>query len=397
MSISKEITISVDFITLSRSDFASIKPIIKESLKEKNIKTGLIAGGSHLLKRFGRSIDRVLKEFKIDEVVSFLGENDDDEQDFAKAYSCAVNEFVRVLSQRNPDLIFIVGDRWELLAASTAATMLRIPIAHHSGGDITQGSSDNQTRYVLSTLSHLHYVALAEHAERLKIMGEEAWRIKVTGEPALTQIYDILKSPINVRKRLGLKNNSKFILATFHPTSYDEMAFEEQIEIYKRLLSNLDFPIVLTAPNPDQGSATFYEILKNISSNNEHIRFFEHLGAELYYSAMSEASLMIGNSSSGLWEAPSFKLPVVNIGRRQDARVRANNVIDVELNVDHIMEAVNRGMSLEFRNSLAKCTNPYVNPDTNSLIINNLLLAPSKERLLFKKFIDPIITVHHYK
>ena len=137
--------------------------------------------------------------------------------------------------------------------------------------------------------------------------------------------------------------------------------------------------------------------MKKFAEESENIKFFEHLGADCYYSVMQKATLMIGNSSSGIWEAPSFKLPVVNIGSRQDARVRAINVLDAELKKDSIMSSIQRALSQEFRASLVNCTNPYVNEQTNSLIVDDLLIGRSKEKLLFKKYVDPLLTAKYYK
>lgn len=376
---------------MSRSDYASIRPIIRESLKTNAIATGVLVGGSHLLKQFGESLSNIASEFTIDDTLPFMGENDDTPFDFAKAYANAVTQCVTLFSKRNPDKIFIVGDRWELLAVATAATILRIPIAHHSGGDITQGSADNQTRYAVSALSHLHFVALAEHKERLLLLGEEAWRVFVSGEPALTQIFSVMNSPVNIKQYFKLDETfNDFILATFHPTTYDSLSFNEQALFYNEVLSRLNLPILLTAPNPDPGTSTFYDRLKAFAYNNPRICFVENMGTQAYYSAMMQARLMVGNSSSGIWEAPSFKLPVVNIGKRQEDRTRAKNVIDVDLQIEAVMQAVNQALSQSFCDSLHDCENPYVLSNTNSIIIEGLLQPYSKQALLSKRFEDPL-------
>ncbi len=383
--------LKVDFITLSRSDYASIRPVIRESLNNKAITTGVLVGGSHLVKQFGTTLNHIANEFTIDDTISFMGDNDDTSLDFAASYARAVTQCVCVLSKRNPDRIFIVGDRWELLAVATAASMLRIPIAHHSGGDITQGSADNQTRYAVSALSHLHFVALPEHQERLLVLGEEAWRVQVSGEPALTEIFDVKRSPVNIKQHFGLDDSfNRYILATFHPTTYDSLSFAEQAVFYNEILSRLPLPVLLTAPNPDPGTSTFFDILKRFALNHPRIYFVENMGSKLYYSAMMNARMMIGNSSSGLWEAPSFQLPVVNIGNRQEGRIRSKNVIDAELKLEPVMQAVSQALDHYFYSSLKDCDNPYVLPNTNALIIQGLLQPFSKQALLSKRFEDPL-------
>lgn len=391
MSFPEKTPLKIDFITLSRSDYASICPVMRQSLKTNAIATGILVGGSHLLKQFGTTLADIASEFTIDDTIHFMDDNDDTPHDFAKAYAKAVTQCVTIFSKRNPDKIFIVGDRWEMLAVATAASMLRIPIAHHSGGDITQGSADNQTRYAVSALSHLHFVALPEHKERLLSLGEESWRVFISGEPALTQIFSVKQSPLDLKQHFRLSNTfNDFILATFHPTSYDSLSFSEQATFYNEVLNRLKLPILLTAPNPDPGTSTFYERLKAFAHNNPRVFFVENMGSEAYYSAMMQARLMIGNSSSGLWEAPSFKLPVVNIGKRQEGRVRPKNVIDTDLEINAVIQAVNQALSQRFLSLLNDCENPYVLPNTNAIIIEGLLQYSSKQVLLSKRFDDPL-------
>lgn len=380
----------VHFVTLSRSDYASLAPVLRAAAKDPDFDVKLIAGGSHLLKRFGQTIDGIRAEnFPKLEIVDYLHESDNSDAEMAAAYSRAVAEFVRVFTADPPQYVFIVGDRWEMLAVVTAAAMLRIPVAHHSGGDITQGSADNQTRYVLTTLSHLHFTALEEHAERLIRMGEEAWRVQVTGEPALTTIKDAAKSVPDIRSVLDLKPEEPFVLATFHPTSYDSKTLPEQIDIFTEALDLIGDTIILTAPNPDPGSAAFLKKLADYASRHPRVKLVESLGSANCYAAMAEAQFMIGNSSSGLWEAPSFGLPVVNIGSRQDGRTRGANVVDAPLDIKEIRKAIAKVSTPDFREKLKNQKNPYLQEDCIARILTVLKQKKSKEQILAKFFVDP--------
>lgn len=382
----------IDFVTLGRSDYTTLRPVALAAKKDPAIEMRLIAGGSHILKRFGNTIDDISQDgLPVSHLVDFLKEEDDSDTDMAGAYARAVSGFVDLFRRKpQPECVFIVGDRWEMLAVASAASMLRIPIAHHSGGDITQGSADNQTRYALTILSHLHFVALEDHARRLARMGEEKWRITVTGEPALESLSSAAKETDDLYTFLGIAPCVPFVLATFHPTSYDDRPLLAQIEIFIETLDMIKDAIVLTAPNPDPGSRFFFDMLSNYAARRENIRFVENLGSSRYYAAMSRACLMIGNSSSGLWEAPSFGLPVVNIGRRQDGRVRGKNVIDTGLHLEEIRSAVAKALSPAFRDSLKGEANPYVKEGGVEKILSTLKQSKDTSRLLAKIFMDPL-------
>lgn len=382
----------IDFITLNRSDYATIRPVILAALEESQIESNVIVGGSHLLERFGNSLQSIIEDdIPISHKIHFMNESDNSEMDIAASYNRAINKFVDYFSSHTPDYVFIVGDRWEMLAVASAANMCRIPIMHHSGGDITQGSRDNQIRYVLTTLSHLHLVALEQHQERLIKMGEEPWRIRVTGEPALSYLKKYAEAVPEVREKLGI-SSERFALATFHPTSYEELTYSEQIEMFILTLDLIDIPVLITAPNPDPGNRQFFDRLSNYADSNNNVTMHSNLGTETYYAAMDQACFMIGNSSSGLWEAPSFSLPVVNIGSRQDGRIKGSNVINARMDIDDIKRSILEASSDEFHASIQDCDNPYVKDDTLQRILTILKTDKEKSVILSKKFIDPLCT-----
>jgi UDP-hydrolysing UDP-N-acetyl-D-glucosamine 2-epimerase len=380
------------FVTLSRSDYASLKPVIQLAAKDSAFNVKVVAGGSHLLKRFGSSIQQIERDgIKIDKTISFLEESDDSHYDMAKALGRAYPQFVEYFNELKPDYIFILGDRWEVLASSTAAALLQIPLIHHSGGDITQGSLDNQTRYLLTIQSHLHLVALQEHRDRLIAMGEEEWRVIYAGEPALADIQTYSQKVSDIRSELKLPKDCKFVLATFHPTTFDAKSLSLQSDVFLQALDAIEEEIVLTAPNPDPGSRAFFEAITAFAKKKSNVHLFENLGTNRYYAALNAAEYMIGNSSSGIWEAPSFALPVINMGDRQKDRVRAKNVIDVKLDMSEIQSALKKVKSPAFRDSLKGMANPYVHKDTLAFILNAIKKAPEKKTLLEKKLVDPLL------
>lgn len=378
-------------VSFSRSDYTSLFPVMLAASKDKDIDLEIIAGGSHVLERFGSSIN----QFKVDgltvsKVIDFMKPSDNTNEDMAEAYHSLYFEFLKYAKESKPDYIFILGDRWEMLAVSNVAMLLRIPVIHHSGGDITQGSLDNQTRYTLSAQSHIHLVALEEHRRRLIHLGEEPWRVITTGEPALTMLKEYSSEENDPREALGLEPNDKFVLATFHPTANDSKNEEEQINIFIKALLSIKENVIVTAPNPDPGANTLYGKLLKISSDYKHIKLYENLGAKLYYGCMNQAEFMIGNSSSGLWEAPSFKLPVINIGSRQKDRVHSTNVIHSDICYESIINAIQKLDSDSFKSLLSKSSNPYVHEDTIPKILESFKKHINKETLLAKIFLDPL-------
>lgn len=384
----------ITFVTLSRSDYASTKPVIQAALQDSAITPIVIAGGSHNLVRFGNSIDQLKTDaIPVHHTTHFLREEDDSTQHLAAAFARATADFVEIFTRETPDALFIVGDRWEMLAVASAASMLRIPITHHSGGDITQGSADNQVRYAISCLSHQHLTALPEHADRLIAMGEEPWRVHHVGEPALSTLAQYRDGGAAIRAHLGMGSTSPFALATFHPTSFDTLHFDAQCELLMGALSHITLPLIITAPNPDMQSNQFAESLQHFATTRNATTptyYVESLGAERYYSAMSGAAFMIGNSSSGLWEAPSFGLPVINMGQRQAGRVHGKNVINVPLENAAIKEAIHTAQSDAFIEQAKACDNPYVKGSTIKDIVQHLKTDTPRETLLAKKLIDPL-------
>ncbi len=375
------------FVTLSRSDYASLRPLILAAQNDPAFEVTTVSGGSHMLKRYGKTIDGILSDgIKVQKIIPFLLETDDSKIDLAKAYARAVTEFTAYFSKNRPEIVFILGDRWEMLAIASAASMLRIPIVHHSGGDLTQGSADNQTRYALSCLSHLHFTAHEQHKERLIAMGEEPWRVFVSGEPSLQAVYEQSDNT-----DLGFPQDKPFVMGTYHPSSFESVPIEQQIKTFIQALEMIEgHRIVLTAPNPDGESSIILDKLESFAENRPDVYLIKSMGTKAYYAAMRKAVFMIGNSSSGIWEAPSFDLPVINIGRRQEDRLRAANVIDVGYDLDSLSTAIKKAMSAEFRESLKGLKNPYVRENAVSSILDTVKEFGSAEKLLAKKIIDPL-------
>lgn len=375
--------------TFARSEYSSLRPVLDAIEQDSELDAILFVSGMHLLRDYGYTVAEIQRDgYDIAERVQ-MPICSDSPEGIAKSIGLGTIGFAEGLARRRPDVLILAGDRAELLAATSAALPFNIPIAHISGGDVTEGAVDNQVRHAVSKMSHLHFVAMELHAERLRRMGEEPWRIHVTGDPALDMFSRIeLLSQDSLESALDLRIKAPLILVTYHPTTLSGHGVEEEIEALLSALKRVDGTFIITAPNADLGSSVIIERLRNFVVAHPRGRLFSSVGQQRYYSFLAHADLMVGNSSSGLWEAPSFHLPVVNIGDRQRGRLRIGNVIDVPVNSDDIYAAMQRALDPAFRAGLSHLTNPYGDGHAAERIMMILKRFDCDLRLLQKRYVD---------
>lgn len=363
----------IGVLTTSRADFGVYRSVLDRMARSRRLKTRLIVSGSHLEPAFGRTVVEIERAgYPVFRRVRCL------RGDMASSMSRMMEGMARVFRSWKPDLLLVLGDRFEMLAGALAAVPFHIPIAHLHGGEVTKGALDDSFRHALSKLSHLHFTSTAEAAGRLRRMGEEPWRITVSGAPALDRLTELRPSP-----------QESFLLVTYHPVTLEPGKEGAQTDALVAALRRVDRPCVVTAPNADPGQEKIRERLQRFCRGNPKARFIESAGSEGYFQLMSRAGAMVGNSSSGLLEAPSFRLPVVNVGTRQDGRLRARNVIDCGYDVGGIVRAVRRALSPAFRRSLRGLKNPYGDGRAADRIVRRLEAVPLDDRLLRKGFQDP--------
>lgn len=379
----------IGVVTFARSEYSSIRPVLDAIKQDSELDAILFVSGMHLLKDYGYTVAEIERDgYDIAERVR-MPISSDSPEGIAKSIGLGTIGFAEGLARRRPDVLLLAGDRTELLAVASAALPFNIPIAHMSGGDITEGAVDNQVRHAISKMSHLHFVSMKSHAERLCRMGEEPWRIHVTGDPALDQISRVkLMSRDELEASLAVTIKAPLIVVTHHPATLGGCGIEEEVETLLSVLKRVEGTIVFTAPNADLDNSLIIERLRDFVADNPRARLFSSLGQQRYYSLLVHADLMIGNSSSGLWEAPSFRLPVVNIGDRQLGRLRVGNVIDVPVNSDDIYTAIQRALNPAFRAGLNRLENPYGDGHATERIMAVLRQLNCDLRLLQKKFVD---------
>jgi UDP-N-acetylglucosamine 2-epimerase (non-hydrolysing)/GDP/UDP-N,N'-diacetylbacillosamine 2-epimerase (hydrolysing) len=279
-------------------------------------------------------------------------------------------------------------------AAALAALSFKIPIAHISGGELTEGAIDDALRHSLTKLSHLHFPATEEYARRVIQLGEEPWRVVVAGEPSLDQVHTLQLVPREeLERRFALRLASPFVMVTFHPVTLEYEQAEHQVTELLAAIESSSMPAVFTMPNADTGNQVIREKIQQFVADQGKSRLVDNFGIHAYFSMMNLAAAMVGNSSSGIVEAAAFELPAVNVGTRQDGRARARNVIDVGNSRKEILRGIQTATSAEFRASLRGLVNPYGTGHASRTITDRLRTVELGDRLIRKKFynvpVDP--------
>lgn len=379
---------TIGVVTVARSDFGHYRPILRRIQNDSGLRGALYVSGMHLSPTFGNTIKEVeASGFPIAARIHMSIAGDTPEA-VAKSIGLGTIGFGQAFTQRAPDLLLVLGDRFEMFAAALAALPFRIPVAHVHGGELTEGAMDDSLRHGMTKLSHLHFVATAEYARRVMQMGEEPWRVIVAGSPSLDNLHETPKlSRPDLEALIGLSLTTRPLLVTFHPVTLELDQLPAQANELFAALNQVDLPIVFTAPNADMAGHCLLEMIQSFVAKRKETSLVLNLGTAGYFSLMSFAAAMVGNSSSGLIEAVSFRLPVVNIGNRQRGRVRAPNVIDVPCERGAIIAGINRALHPEFRLQMAEVENPYGDGSAAKRIVDRLRDVPL-QTLVIKRFYD---------
>lgn len=379
----------IGVVTTSRADFGIYRPLLRGILAAPGLELLLIVSGMHLCPQFGLTVGEIEAEgMPIARRVETLLENDTP-LGVARSLGLAVGNLAPALDELRPDLLLVLGDRFEMLAAACAAAPLKIPLAHLHGGELTQGALDDAFRHAMTKLSHLHFVATREYARRVIQMGEEPWRVTVCGALGLVNLENVgLLERTALEARLGLDLQPAPLLVTFHPETLAAEAPLTQAGELLAALEQVERPLVFSLPNADAGGVALGLRLKEFVARHPRGVLADNLGTQVYFSLMACAAAMVGNSSSGIIEAPSFRLPVVNIGDRQAGRIRAANVIDVACRRQDIARAIAQASSPAFRRGLKNLVNPYSQPDPVGAILERLKAVDLGPGLINKRFYD---------
>lgn len=379
---------SIGVVTVGRSDFGLYRPILRRIRSSPDVQLQLFVSGAHLLPEFGGTVDAIESEgFEIAARVDMLSSSDAPDA-IAAGVGRGTIGFAHVFDERRPDILLLLGDRIEMLAPAVAALPSRIPIAHIHGGEATEGAIDDTIRHALTKLSHLHFVATEAYGARVIQMGEEPWRVTVSGAPGLDNVAALAVPTLGeLEARVGIDLSRPYLLVTFHPVTLEQERTGEFVDELLAALASVEYGLVFTYPNADSGSRLIIERVRRFVNGRPRTVFLEDLGTDAYFGLMRHATAMVGNSSSGIIEAASFMLPVVNVGSRQRGRIRGANVVDVECDRRSIRAAIRRAGSAEFREALAGLVNPYGDGRAAARIVN-VLASVALDTLMPKRFHD---------
>jgi len=377
-------------VTGSRADYGLLYWLMKDIQADTELQLQLIVTGMHLSPEFGLTWQNIITDgFEIDRKVEMLLSSDTP-VGIAKATGLGIIGFADALTELQPDILVILGDRFEIFAAAQAAMHLRIPIAHIHGGELTEGAIDDAIRHALSKMAHLHFTATEVYRRRVIQLGEQPDRVFNVGAPGLDNIHRLsLLDREAFENAIGFKLGKCNLLVTFHPVTLEKATTSEQFEALLQALDAFeDAHILFTYGNADADGRIIADKIETYRLRHPHrVAAFVSLGALRYLSAMRHVDAVVGNSSSGLIEAPAFKIPTVDIGDRQRGRLAACSVLHCEPKTDEIRNALHVALSSSFRQSLANMTAPYGGGHT-SPAIKALLKQTPLDGLVKKTFHD---------
>jgi UDP-N-acetylglucosamine 2-epimerase (non-hydrolysing)/GDP/UDP-N,N'-diacetylbacillosamine 2-epimerase (hydrolysing) len=375
---------TIAVVTSSRADYSHLYWPLHDLAHHADVDLKLIVLGAHLAPQFGETVKEIETDgFPIAARIECLLSSDTD-VGMAKTLGVAVLALADLLGQMRPDLLLLIADRYEMLAPAAVALTLRIPIAHIEGGEISEGAIDDAVRNALTKMSHIHFTSTEGARARVAAMGEEPWRVHRAGAPSLDHLRrSQLLTAQELEEKLQVGLQQPTVVVAYHPVTIVRDTTQEADSLFAAL-EDVNAQILFCYPNSDAGSHALMQRTRAFLSTRSDARVYVNLDAVTYWSLLRHVALLIGNSSSGIMEAASFALPVVNVGFRQKGRERARNVLDAAPEAQAINDAMATAMSSEFRAALAGMTNPYGDGRAAETIVQVLTTTPLGEELLVK-------------
>lgn len=380
---------NICIVTSSRADYGLLKPLMLSLENSKLIKLSIFVTGTHLSKKYGKTLNEIISDgFKIDKKIKLPITNDSAEN-ITKCLGHVINQFGKLFNNHSPDAVLILGDRYEILGVACAATLNRIPIIHVHGGEKTLGAYDDAFRHAISKMSVLHFVSNLIYKKRLIQLGENKKKIHVVGALGIENIKYIKRySKKNLIKYLKINFANKNLLITFHPVTLEKNKASDNINQILLALDTLkDTNLFFTMSNSDNESDIINIKIKSFVKKNKNAFFFKSLGLKKYISLLSFVDAIIGNSSSGIIEAPFLKIPTLNIGNRQKGRLTSKSIITVNPKKNDILKGIKKIYTYQFKSNLKKLKNLYGN-GTSSKKILKILESPKINLDIQKDFID---------
>jgi len=374
----------IGVVTTSRADYGHLYWPLRELTSRHEIELGVFVLGSHLSPQFGSTVHEIERNgFPIRGRIECLLSSDSD-TGMAKTIGVGILGLADALSAWRPDLLLLIADRYDMLAPAATAIALRIPIAHIEGGEVSQGAIDDQVRNALTKMAHVHFTSTETARLRVIAMGEEPWRVHRAGAPSLDHLRrSQLPERSTLETSLGLQFTSPTIIAAWHPVTILRNTNAEA-DAFFAAIEQTPGRVIFVYPNADAGGIALIAKARALAAKRARTHVFVNLDPVTYWGLLGQVDALAGNSSSGIMEAASFALPVVNVGIRQKGRERARNIIDVPADTPAICAALMRATDPAFRKSLTGMTNPY-GDGTAAEVIVRVLASVSLDRLLMKE------------
>lgn len=379
-------------VTGTRAEYGLLKPLIKRILKDEELELLLYVTGAHLSTEFGLTYqeienDKIPIKRKIEMLLS-----SDSSSSVVKSMGIEMIGFADVLGEDLPDIMVVLGDRYEILVAVTAAMIFKIPVAHIHGGELTEGAIDEAIRHSVTKMSQLHFTTLDRYRKRIIQLGEQPDKVFNVGSLGVESIKSIpLYTKNELEKQIKFSLNGKVAMVTYHPVTLENgNDVVKQFEILLNVLEKYSkMKIIFTKANADMGGRIINNLIDQfVLEHKDNCIAFSSMGQLGYLSVLQFCSIVIGNSSSGIIEVPSFQIPTVNIGDRQRGRVHAESVIDCKNTFEDISKAISTGLSEEFLEKVKHIKNPYGQPDTSKSILETIKKYLCNQISIKKVFYD---------
>ncbi len=372
------------FLTGSRGEWGYIRPILRLIEQYKYVDYRLVVTNMHLLPSYGNSYREIENDgFKIHYKIHMSLEGDS-HFTMTKSLGICLSALPDIIGNEKPDWLVLAGDRGEQLMGAIAAGYTYTPVAHIQAGEVS-GNIDGMARHAIGKFVHLHFASNEDAKDRLIKLGEEPFRVYNVGAPQLDELVNAQYTGLtDIENKLCVQLRNGYILAVMHPVTEESSHAREQAEIFIQALNQFDTPIMLIMPNNDAGSSDIKYAISNFKKGDYHV--YANLKREDYLGLLKNCTCIVGNSSSGLLEAPTFRIPAVNIGRRQNLRYRGNNVVDViEWDKDKIISAIEKAMEPRFKEFLHdNIDNPYGDGHSSEEILKLLMETKIDEKLIVK-------------
>lgn len=377
-------------VTATRAEYGLLRRLTEEFLRDPFFDVCFTVTGTHLEEEYGYTVREIQKDrIPITEQIRIFN-GDYTQEGICAAMGRASTLFGEMFQRQKPDFLVVLGDRYELIPICTCAVVYGIPIAHICGGEITEGAIDDMIRHAVTKMSYFHFVACETYRKRVIQLGESPDRVFNYGDVGVENIkkMDFL-SKDEIEELLGEKLTRPYACVTFHPVTLESADTVKQMEELTECVKQMtDICFIVTMANADFQGNIINQMWEAAAESGENIKLYQSLGSKCYLSLMKDAEFVLGNSSSGIIEAPCFGIPTVNIGRRQSGRLQAESIINCRPQREEIDTAIRKAMSEDFKKIAKKAVNPYGDGDTSVKIVKTLKDALQKDEIHTKIFYD---------